>query len=358
MTSVQPDSHEKASPGYTRERLTESVLVVVTGIGIYLCWLLARPFRDAIIWALALAVVGRPLHRRLERLFGPNLAALIAVAGVTVTLIAPGVFLIENLFEETRSGLVTIGRSFRPDALQRIAEQYPFAGRGLAWFESTFDRNDQFGRLASALAGQLPAALSGSSQFITQFALMLVTLFYFFRDHQRLTSSLARLIPLSAPEVSILFRRISETIRATLYGNVAVKFIQGVLGGLMFWILGLPAPALFGALMALLAVLPMIGTAFVWGPAAIYLLLHGSWVKAIILVAWGVLVVSLIDNLLYPVLVAGEMRIHTLGILFAVFGGLIAFGIGGVILGPLILAVTLSLLEVWRIRTDVVRVSP
>jgi len=355
---IQPNYYEESGAGYSRERLAQWVLVAVTGIGIYLCWILARPFIDAIAWALALAVVGRPLHRRLEHSVGPNAAALIAVTGVTVTLIAPGVFLIENLFREAQEGLVIIGKSLKPGDLHHLAEKYPFAERVLAWFGSAFDQDEQLGRLAGALASRLPAAVSNSSQFITQFAIMLVTLFYFFRDHRRLTASLADLIPLSRPETTIVFHRISETIRAILYGNVAVKLIQGILGGLMFWILGLPAPALFGALMALLAVIPMIGTAFVWGPAAVYLLLQGSWLKAIILLAWGALAVSLIDNLVYPILVASEIRIHTLGILFAVFGGLIAFGIGGVILGPLILAITLSLLEIWRTRTERIRVSP
>lgn len=349
---------EDTSGEYSRQRLTQGVLIAITAIGIFLCWLLAKPFLDAITWALGLAVVGRPLHRRLEHLFGPNAAALIAVIIVTTTIVAPGVFLIENLFEETRDWLVTVGKTFHPGAIHTAVEGHPLAQRALAWLESTFDRDDQVRRLTGALAGQLPGAVIGSTQFITQFAIMLVTLFYFFRDHRQLLGALASLMPLSQSEASTLLRRISETIRATLYGNLAVKFIQGVLGGLMFWILGLPAPALFGALMTLLALLPMVGTAFVWGPAAIYLMLQGSWVKAIILVAWGALVVSTIDNLLYPMLVAGEVRLHTLAILFAVFGGLIRFGISGIILGPLILAITLSLLDVWKRRTEVVRVAP
>jgi predicted PurR-regulated permease PerM len=188
-------------------------------------------------------------------------------------------------------------------------------------------------------------------QLVTQFAIMLLILFFFLRDRVRLLQSLAGLVPLSGAETTEVFQRISETIYATLYGNVVVKLIQGVLGGLMFWILGLPAPAPFGAAMALLAVLPMIGTSLVWGPAAIWLLVHGSWVKALILVIWGALVVSLVDNLLYPILVANEVRLHTLGILLSVFGGLIAFGIAGVVLGPVILASTVALLGVWRLRT-------
>ena len=122
----------------------------------------------------------------------------------------------------------------------------------------------------------------------------------------------------------------------------------------MFWILGLPAPVLFGAATALFAVLPVMGTAIIWAPVAIFLALSGSWIKAVIRAIWGALVVGLIDNFLYPILVAGELRFHPLAVFFAVFGGLIAFGISGVVLGPVILAITVALLEIWQVRkTDI-----
>ena len=119
----------------------------------------------------------------------------------------------------------------------------------------------------------------------------------------------------------------------------------------MFWILGLPAPVPFGAGMALLAVVPVVGTSLIWAPAALWLLAHGNWMKALILAAWGGLVISIVDNFLYPILVAGEIRIHALIVLFSVFGGLIALGLSGIVLGPVIVASTLALLDVWRLRT-------
>jgi predicted PurR-regulated permease PerM len=202
------------------------------------------------------------------------------------------------------------------------------------WLQARFDVNQELKRAAGLLAGHAPAVLSGSVQVVTQAAIMLVTLFYFLRDRRSLLGFLFRLAPLSSEESHELARRVSETISATLYGNLVVKLVQGVLGGLMFWILGLPAPLLFGMLMALLAMLPVVGTSLVWGPAAIVLLYQGSWVKAIVLIAWGGFVVSLIDN-----------------VLFAVFGGLVAFGLAGVVLGPVILASTIALLDIWQLRT-------
>jgi len=352
MSPHPPAEPTGATAGYSRERIGYAVLLLVTCIGVYLCWLLAKPFLTAITWALALAVVGHPLHRYLLRFLNPNLAALVAVIAITLILLAPGVFLLQKVLDEAGDSLAAISRSLNPAALQEVALKYPLAERLLARLGTRLDLNEQLKQLAGAIAGQVPAALSGSVQFLTQSAIMLVTLFYFFRDRGLLERSLIALIPLSLPETAAIFDRISETINATLYGNLVVKIIQGVLGGLMFWILGLPAATFFGAVMALLALLPVAGTSLVWGPAAVYLLLHGSWIKALILVIWGALVVSLIDNFLYPVLLAGKLRFHTLGIMMSIFGGLLAFGIAGVVLGPLILAVTMELLEVWRVRTQ------
>jgi len=367
MTAAHPHregvkSDVASQPGalYSQKRIAEAALLLATCIAFYLCWLLARPFLAAITWALALAVVGHPVHRWLERWLRPNLAALVAVIAITVILLAQGVFLLQKVFEEAGGSLAMIATSLSPTELHQTAAKYSFSEQLLGWLEAKFNLDQELKRAAGALAGQVPTALSGSIQFVTQFAIMLVMLFYFFRDRSHLLQFLGRLVPLSSIETGELLSRISETIYATLYGNLVVKLVQGLLGGLMFWMLGLPAPALFGAAMALLAMLPIVGTSLIWGPAAIYLLVHGSWVKALVLVAWGSLVVSLVDNLLYPVLVASELRLHTLAILVSVFGGLIAFGIAGVVLGPVILASTVALIEVWRVRTaaDPVNLTP
>jgi predicted PurR-regulated permease PerM len=151
-------------------------------------------------------------------------------------------------------------------------------------------------------------------------------------------------------ETDEIFDRIAKTVNASLYGNLLVRLIQGFLGGFMFWMLGLPAPVLCGAAMALCAVLPVMGTGIVWAPVAIFLALSGSWVKAVILAIWGGLVVGLADNFIYPILIASELRFHPLAVFFAVFGGLLAFGVSGIVLGPVILAITVALLEFWQVR--------
>ncbi|HSU29713.1 MAG TPA: AI-2E family transporter [Bryobacteraceae bacterium] len=336
---------------YSGRQVRDAALLLLTALALYCCWLLARPFLSAIAWALALAVVAHPLHRRLELFLPSNLAALFSTAIVAIVLLLPGAFVLQKFFDEARGGLQFIGQNVSPSSFRNLAERYHFLGSVLDWVQTRLDLSQEARRAAGLLAGRATAVLSGSVQAITQAAIMLVTLFYFLRDRRLLLAFLFRVAPLSSSETHELIRRVSETISATLYGSLAVKLIQGTLGGLMFWILGLPAPLLFGILMTLLAMLPVVGTSLVWGPAAIILLYKGSWAKAVILALWGGLVVSLIDNFIYPLLVATGLRLHTLAVLFAVFGGLVAFGLAGVILGPVILASAVALLEIWQLRT-------
>lgn len=346
------EAPEKIVRLYSGRYVRDATLLLLTGLALYLCWLLARPFLAGITWALALAVVAYPLNHWLERWLRANPAALFSVLAVVIVLLAPGAFLIQKALEEAGDGLGTIGQNFSSVRLQETVERYPSFARVFDWLAARFDLNQELKRAAGALASQASAVLGGSVRLVTQIVIMLVTLFYFLRDHKRLLQYVRRLLPLSEPETDQLFRRVSDTISATLYGNVIVKLVQGVLGGAMFWFLGLPAPVLCGMAIALFAMLPMVGTSIIWGPAAIFLLIQGSWVKAIVLAVWGSLVVSLIDNFLYPILIASELRIHTLGVLLSILGGLIAFGIAGIVLGPVILASTVALLEVWRHRAE------
>ena len=333
---------------YSGRRVRDAVLAILTFTALFLCWKLARPFLTALTWALALSIVAHPWHRRLERYLHPNIAALAAVILMTVVVLAPGTLLVQSAIHEA-VGIVgaTDSGNFRT-----VLDHVPLLGPALGWLEQRLDLNQELSRAAGEAAKQASAFVSGSIQVIAQFSIMLVVLFFFLRDRKKLLGYLRGLVPLSAPETEQLFTRVAKTVYATLYGNVIVKIVQGILGGAMFWALGLPAPVLFGAAMALFATIPIVGTSLVWGPAAIYLLMQGSWIKAILLIGWGALVISLIDNVLYPILVATELRIHTLGVLLAVLGGLISFGLAGVVLGPVILASTIALLGIWQARAS------
>jgi predicted PurR-regulated permease PerM len=177
-------------------------------------------------------------------------------------------------------------------------------------------------------------------------------LFYFLRDRRLALASALDLLPLSGAELTQVTSRVVDTIHATFYGTLVCAAVQGALGGVMFLWLGLPAPLFWGVIMALLAIVPVFGAFVIWIPAAAFLALDGHWVQALILTAWGSIVIAGIDNVLYPILVGNRLRLHTVAAFVAVVGGLVVFGTSGVVIGPLVVTVTLALLEIWRARTQ------
>ena len=173
-------------------------------------------------------------------------------------------------------------------------------------------------------------------------------MFYFFRDAETLRVALYEIVPLEYEQSNDIVLRTREVIGATIYGVLAISAIQGTLGYLIFLVLGLPSPLLWGVVMFLMSMIPMAGAFIVWVPAALYLLLTGSYVKAIVLAVWGVVVIGSIDNFLSPRLVGRRARLHELLIFFSVLGGLQVFGVLGLVIGPVLAAITLALIEVVR----------
>ena len=191
--------------------------------------------------------------------------------------------------------------------------------------------------------------VSGSVLGIVTLLLTFYLLFYFLRDRRPALNWLCEISPLSDAEMKHFFSRVEDMVDATIYGTLVVAVVQGTLGGLMFWLLGLPAPVLWGVVMGVLAVVPVLGAFIIWVPAAIYLVLMGEAGKALILAAWGGVVIAGIDNLLYPILIKDQLRMHTVPAFIAILGGLILFGASGILLGPLIVTATMFFLEIWRV---------
>lgn len=337
----------------SRERALALVLIVATALAFYVCYRLANPFLPAITWALALAVVAHPLHNWLAgRIKRPNLAAALAVMIVAVVIVAPGAFMAQRLVSRISGGVQTLKTQTDPGQWRTIAESNPQLARVLGLIEPHLDVRSVTERATNALASGLSSFAGGSVWVVAQLFITFFTLFFLFRDRRTALRTVRSFLPLSQSETDKLFSRVSDTIYATVYGTFAVSLVQGVLGGLMFWWLGLPAPFLWGIAMTLLSLIPVLGAPMVWIPAAIFLALTGSWVKALILTGWGLIVIGSIDNLLYPILVGDKMRMHTLLVFFSVVGGLALFGAAGLVLGPVAVVITSVLVEVWRQRTS------
>lgn len=194
-------------------------------------------------------------------------------------------------------------------------------------------------------------AVAGAVWLGMQILITVLCLFFFLRDRHHALEVVRSLMPLSRPESEEVFQRVDDTIHATIFGAVVVAAVQGAMGGLMFWWLGLPSPLVWGAVMGLLAVVPVLGTFVIWAPTAAYLALQGDIGRAAILTAWGMLAIGLIDNFLNPFLVGKRLRFHTLLVFFAILGGLAQFGASGIILGPVLLAIADALLHIWKRRT-------
>lgn len=352
-SSLHPAQDATAGDWFTRQHVLVLILIALTVLGIYLCFRMVVPFLPAIAWAVVLAVVARPLHAWLaRRIANSNLAAALAVVVVALLIIVPAGFVAQQVLSEAAVHVDTVQAGIESGVWRdRLAGQ-PMLAALLAWAESYVDLQGEIRTMIASAMSRLQAFLAASLWTGVQLLLTLLTLFFLFRDHRAALTSLRSLTPLSNVEADEMLARIDDTVHATIYGTLVMALIQGALGGLMFWWLGLPAPVLWGAVMALLAVVPYLGAFVVWVPAAISLLLAGAWGKALILTLWGGVVVALIDNLLFPVLVGKRLRMHTLLVFFALFGGLTVFGAAGVVLGPVVLAVTLALIDVWRRRTE------
>jgi predicted PurR-regulated permease PerM len=252
---------------------------------------------------------------------------------------------------EAVSAATTAQKAVKDGSWQTALERNPAARAAFGWLGGVVSLKDLLAKFSEYVPLAVQKVVGGLLSIASATAIALLLLFFFLRDRDEMLGALRGLLPLTKEEDGIVFRRVGDTIHAVLYGTLAVALLQGALGALMFWWLGLPAPILWGCAMAALAIVPMVGTAIIWGPAALYLLLDGEPGKAAILTVWGMFVIGLIDNLLKPTLVEGKLHAHLVPVFVSIVGGVYAFGGAGLVIGPAILALALALLDIWRLRT-------
>lgn len=328
------------------------VLVGVT-LGLFvLCLLLVWPFLPAFTWSVTVAVVTHRLWRLLRvKVARSGVAAAMAVSGVAVAVLLPIILLVYLAAAEI---VATVQAWEQEPVTTRLSEKLADYPR-LEDLWQRVSENVDFAALVQQVGQQVQAVgtaiFSGIAYTVFQAALMLFVLYYLYRDEEPALRALRRYSPLTEPETDRLLARASDTIHATIYGSVVVAVVQGSLGGLIFWMLGLPGAVVWGVAMGILAMVPYLGTFVIWAPAAAILAVSGHWTQAAILVGWGVVVIGLIDNLLYPTLVGTRLRQHTVVSFVAIIGGLTLFGASGIVLGPLVVTTTLTLLELWRERS-------
>ncbi len=334
-----------------RDALPWLVLALLTLGAAWLCALIVLPFVAPLTWAITLAVTFAPLHARLQRRIGqPWLTAALSTLVVSILVGAVLIYVGGLLAQQALAAAQSLQDIAANERWKSILAPFPWLEPVTGWIGGQLHDDATQGRAVVSVVDALRRLASGSLATAIGTFVTLFFLFYFLRDRRRFLQTIARLLPLAPAETRMLLRDVRDAIRAMVYGTLAVSAIQGALGGLMFWWLGLPAPLLWGMVMTVLSILPMVGAALVWGPTAIYLGLTGHFVSAAILAAWGAIVIGLVDNVLRPIVVKDRLHAHAVVVFVSVLGGVYAFGASGVMLGPIILAVTYSLLAIWQQR--------
>jgi predicted PurR-regulated permease PerM len=331
-------------------------LVALAGLLVYLLWLTLRPFVSAMAWACLLALILHPVNlevrERLRGRRGP--AAIVMTLAVLVAIVGPAV-LITLVFFRQASDLVArlseLAQRYdvhRPQDLFRI----PALDHAIRWIGENTPLT--VAQLRSWITDNARVALDlavtggrslvlGALGGILSLVLMLFLLYFFFRDGEEMAERTVALIPGPAQRKKFLVDYLAQVTRAVVYGALLTAIAQGTLVGIGFALTGLPSPVVFGALAAVLSLLPVGGTAFVWLPGALALGSQDHWGKAIFLAAWGILIVGTADNLLRPLLISGRARISTLPVFLGVIGGLGAFGPIGLFVGPVLIALGLAI---------------
>lgn len=352
MTERESQSANSRTRVTSRERISLFVLISMAVIGVGLCAFIVRPFVPGLAWALALAVVAYPLHQWILRHWEhPNLAAGATVLIVLLVLLVPAIFLVWQIGKQATGRFEQVQEQLESGSVRKMLDRVPLAGKAYDWFTGNSGQAPAAEDIAPAVQRRAGTWLRTIIWSVVQIVLALFTLFFLLRDKREVLGVIRSLMPMSNDESAYFFERIRSMTHATIYGTVFVSLIQGGLGGLIFALVGVPGALLWGVAMAVLSIIPTTGAFLIWLPVAIALGVQGEWGKAAIIGAWGALVVGTIDNVLYPVLVGKEMRLHTLPVLLAILGGVTAFGAAGVVLGPVILAGTIALLDILRRRT-------
>lgn len=322
--------------------------------------LIVWPYFGAVLWGVVAAIVFAPLYRHLFRLTGQraSIAAIVTVVLVILLVILPLMLITSSLVVEATS-LYSNVQSGRLDINQYLAD----IGEILPdWVKGVLERFDLsnldairtrlsqlFSSFLQVLASSAVSVGQSTLDFFVALGVMLYLTFFLLRDGAGLTRRIKDAIPLHAEQRDALIEKFTIVVRATVKGSVLVAALQGFLGGLIFWFLGVAAPVLWGVVMAFFALLPAVGASIIWLPVAIYLLISGSVWKGIILIAFGMLVIGLVDNLLRPILVGKSTKMPDYVVLISTLGGISVAGLNGFVIGPMIAAMFIA---VWGIFTE------
>jgi predicted PurR-regulated permease PerM len=328
-----------------------SLLGLVTLVFLYLL----KPFFTPIFWAAVIAGIFKPLYERLLfKLNRPNLSAAMILFMISLIIILPASIIASLLITESMQLYDTISadtsaveQRFR-DTLSMVTN-HPYVKH--------FNMNDQFiidkfSEAVKTIANYIFVHLTSLTQdtvvFLIQFGVMIYTLYFFFRDGDKILKRAMRMCFLDSGRGKVLYEHFIATARATLKATVLLGGLQGISGGIIFYIAGIDGAIIWGLLMTVLAILPGIGCSIIWAPAGAIMLLSGHLWQGIAILTFGVLVISLGDNMLKPLLIGNDVEMHPLLIFLSTLGGLVVFGLSGFVIGPIIASLFLAIWDMYE----------
>jgi predicted PurR-regulated permease PerM len=320
-------------------------------------WMI-RAFLMPVFWAAVLAILMRPVYVRSKIAFRGNepLAAAFTTLMATLLIAIPISLLVTAIVRQALAIYQAIidGRidlqapiDFAERNLPRVTDYLGRFGVDIDGLRTSIEATVI--TVSSFIAAQ---ALSVGQATLTITILFILTLYFFFffvRDGDRIVEGAIRALPLGDARERLLFKRFADVSRAALRGTLVIAAIQGAIGGVMFWIVGIEGAVFWGSVMGILSLLPVVGAFLVWAPAAIYFIVTGTIWKAVFLIVGGSIAIGLMDNILRPILVGRETRMPDYFVLLATLGGLTVFGISGLVIGPIIASLFLVL---WQMFAD------
>lgn len=334
----------------SREQQVVTVLGwAILGLLVFLAYRVVGPFLAPLGWAAVFAIVVHPVYLRLEARWGRTLAALGGTVVMAVVVVVPAVLVTAVIADEALDASASVQRALADGRVSSIAESWAATVQRLVGggsIDLSQAAADVVRRAAEVLVSRSGLALRDALLFGVNVAIALFATYFLLRDSRAIMATVRRLLPMPPEVRESAIARVHDLVSVGVSAAVIVATVQGLLGGVAFWLLALPAPAFWGVIMGVLCLLPM-GAWVVWLPASLALAVNGDVGRGIALAAVGVVIVSGADNVLRPALVSGRAHIHGLVILVGLLGGTAAFGALGLVIGPVVLATTLALLNAY-----------
>jgi len=314
-------------------------------------------FLTPIIWAAILAMLFFPLYTIVLRWCGgrETLAAFALTLGITAGVVLPTVSLSSVITREGASLYHRVSEYVTSGELNATIQRLHASRFGrlvdrLEAYEIDWNAaaRSSVDTVSSVIVSQVTSVARNVAVFLLDFTIMVFTLFFLFRDGERLYRGLRDVIPMDPGHKDAIFSVLYQTLSAVTQGMVATALAQGVLTWVALWSLGLPYTAFLGVVAGFLSLIPFVGAAGVWIPCTIYLAATGDLLRAIILLVYGSLVISMVDNVLRPLLIGGQTRLPTLFLFFGILGGVQTYGVLGIFLGPVLLAIVIAFIRIYQ----------